>query len=541
MIADVDALLGGTLEHTWEGKSATPTTREGGSVTAAEAAAERLPAAVSGHEGGKTCLKSAIEIGKITGDEATTLDILRRVYNPRCLPPWSDAELEHKASEAHKKIAESEARTASTRSGLAPARERLAAQKAEAPEPPETNLVPVAGDPQLDSGPKGAILKTVTNVLRVLEFYGWEKCIRLDSVRGRIVVCGINPEHADIPDGMWQDVYTTEVRRLCERHNLLVEKGVAADAIEMHAHRFRFNSMHEWLTQCAANWDGVPRVDGALRTYWRVEDAHADMISRVWLLSMVARMLEPGCEVQTCLVMLSDQGYGKSRSLKALVSPTWFSDSPLMMGDKDAAQALRGKVLWELGENVIATKKSADEIKAFLSQPFDTYRESYGRTTIDVPRTCTFVITANPLGAVLHDPTGARRFMPVHVGLVDVDGILRDREQLFGEACSRLLAGEDFFLTREEAALLAPANEAIGEHDAWEDVIEAWLAKRPNPEAPCTWREITHPQSGALPKQAVDVDPRMQARIAACMRRLGWERVVRRVEGSNTRVYVKRG
>ncbi len=142
---DVDALLAMPLEHAWQGAqkvthgdvSSTPTD----ALARAEAAARLAPPAMQDGTAGVTCLRAALAIAKITRDEATTLDVLVRVYGPLCLPPWNDAtgELTHKASEAHKLIERDEAALAPTTSALDRHREAHAADWAHAPADPPAN------------------------------------------------------------------------------------------------------------------------------------------------------------------------------------------------------------------------------------------------------------------------------------------------------------------------------------------------------------------------------------------------------------------
>lgn len=59
--------------------------------------------AVSGQGGHRATFKAACALARGFGlDEATTFAMLRDHYNPRCVPPWSDRDLLHKARQAQR-------------------------------------------------------------------------------------------------------------------------------------------------------------------------------------------------------------------------------------------------------------------------------------------------------------------------------------------------------------------------------------------------------------------------------------------------------
>lgn len=223
-------------------------------------------------------------------------------------------------------------------------------------------------------------------------------------------------------------------------------------------------------------WDQSPRIDEWLIRFLGVDDTpYARSVGRKWLISAVARAYRPGTKVDTLLVLEGPQGKGKSTALRFLVpEPTWFSDTPIDIGNKDAFVSIRGKWIYELAELASLRKTDLDKMKAFFSAPADSYRPPYGREQITVPRTCIFAGTVN-LGEYLHDSTGARRFWPVRVGAIDLGALIAERDQLWAEAVSVF---KDW-LSRD-----APQSECLW----WPAPEEVTVFEKEQAE-----REVTHP------------------------------------------------
>lgn len=71
-------------------------------VEAARRYLESAPPAVEGEHGDETTFKTAARCVREFGlTIATTFELMRDVYNPRCIPPWSDEELLQKVENAH--------------------------------------------------------------------------------------------------------------------------------------------------------------------------------------------------------------------------------------------------------------------------------------------------------------------------------------------------------------------------------------------------------------------------------------------------------
>ena len=91
-----------------------------------------------------------------------------------------------------------------------------------------------------------------------------------------------------------------------------------------------------------------------------------------------------------------------------------FFDDEIVIGDKDAAQVLRGKWVIELGELSALSRHDLAATKAYITRAVDSYRPSFGRVSRDFPRRCVFTASTNE-AEYLKDPTGNRRFWPVPV------------------------------------------------------------------------------------------------------------------------------
>jgi putative DNA primase/helicase len=246
-------------------------------------------------------------------------------------------------------------------------------------------------------------------------------------------------------------------------------------ALIRHAHDNTYDPVRDYLDN--VKWDNKPRVDAWLQTYMGAP-AHEilSVFGAKFLIGAVARIYEPGCQMDNALVFEGKQGAGKTTAVAALFGRENMISSISDFKSKEASIALQGRWVAEIAELAALKKSDITEAKKFITETVDQYRPTFGKAIIDRPRRCVFIGTTNE-NKYLQDQTGNRRWWPVPCGQVDVAGITKDRDQLWAEAVHRFNAGEPWWITDRE--ILSKAETVQSDralHDPWEDQIDAWLA-----------------------------------------------------------------
>ncbi|WP_232478999.1 VapE domain-containing protein [Roseomonas rosulenta] len=339
----------------------------------------------------------------------------------------------------------------------------------------------------------------------------------------------------------WGDADDVRCAEWLQRHEINVPPVVVGRSVVAVARNIRVHPVRDYLTALA--WDGTPRLDAWAVTYLGAADTPLNRaMAPLWMISAVARIMRPGCKADHMLILEGPQGIRKSTALKVLASEPWFTDELAELGSKDAAQQMRGVWIIEMAELDAMGQADVSRIKAFLSRTTDRYRPPYERYVVTVPRQCVLAGTVNP-DTYLRDETGNRRFWPVRCGAIDLDGLRRDRDQLWAEAVARFKAGAPWWLDdRELVALAGVEQEARYQADAWDARIERWLVcekQRVNVGSGQyeDWQDryvprrapLTDVSIGEILEQAFGLEPAKwgrseQMRVSAFLKARKWER-----------------
>lgn len=299
-------------------------------------------------------------------------------------------------------------------------------------------------------------------------------------------------------------------------------------------HRVRGSSRHcvrEWLQSLA--WDRVDRIGLAFEDHWGVEtgddqpEAYVRAASANFFIGLVARVMRPGCQLDTMVVFEGEQGIRKSTALRILGGP-WYATSSDSASHKDFFQSLKGKWLVEVSELESFSKTEVTRVKSVISTPVDRYRSSYGRTPADHPRQCVFAGTTNADNWG-RDETGLRRFWPVRCGLINATALAASRDLLFAEAVVRYHERHSWWEmpTRATARVQADRQE---EHP-WTPTVLAYLLDK---------REATVDEilQGPLKVAVPVITMKSSHDVGRILRLSGWTKVTARRAGQLGKVWV---
>ncbi len=371
------------------------------------------------------------------------------------------------------------------------------------------------------------------NVATILQHHpDWAGIIALNIFHLRIEATRVPPWHAlDAPTdpkaGPWTDGDTARLANwfartwICGMRPINPSAKTLEPSIVVAAEANSYHPVRDYLN--GLEWDSNPRLDTFAANYLGGElTPYACAVGAAFLIGCVARVMQPGCKLDTCIVLEGKQGKFKSTALEVL-GGEWFADSKLPIGEKDGMQALAGVWLYELGELASFGKADVETIKAFMSSRKDHYRPSYGKHAIDVPRQTAFAGTTNA-GQYLQDETGGRRFNPLKTGDINIVALRADRDQLWAEALHRYRGGSPWWL---DDALTAPEQADRLVVDEWEGRIAVYLRIRTSTTVDAILSDLIFhdvDKDGGARNSLGKWEQKHANRVARCLGSLGWYR-----------------
>jgi len=404
---------------------------------------------------------------------------------------------------------------------------------------------PPPGHPALDEVPSDDTgIQIAVNWRSVLEYSGKSPLCNLDNV---VRVLENDPEfvgkiwYDEFVDSIittwhgdarkWIDVDDTNLQLYMQRSIGLskVTEQMAHAAVKLAAFRNIKNECKEYL--CSRVWDTQQRLNYVMAEAFGADPCtYSSDVGRCWFISMVARVLNPGCKVDTVPVLEGKQGKGKSTAL-GIIGGKWFTECHESVLTKDFYGVLDGYMLVEISEMHSFKKAEVDRVKGIISCRVDRYRSSYGRNTQDHPRKTVLACTTNR-DDWQNDDTGARRFWPILCKDINLEWLENNRDQLFAEAVHLYKLGVCWWdVNTEDQERETNARRDV---DSWEPLINDWLTARGRDKV-----TITEVLKECLQIEIGQHDQRLQKRVGRALRALGWDKGTVRIEGIPTKGWMK--
>ncbi len=331
----------------------------------------------------------------------------------------------------------------------------------------------------LDFDKKGSVKSTARNIIAILENDPQLKNhIWQNLFNGFYYITGGLPW--DPKAAQWNNTDDANLRIYLEDQYGITGKDKIKDAFVAVATRHRVHPIRDYLN--SLQWDGVPRLDRLIIDYVGAEDNELNRImTRKHFTAAVARVMNPGCKYDYCLIIAGPEGIGKS-TLFNVMGGEWFSDSLVTMeGTKGMEQARNGWVI-ELPELGSIKRSDVEQVKAYITRQVDIYRPAYGSVVEQHPRQCIFCGTTNETYFLKGD-TGNRRFW-----VIEVDAkyrkypdfrsaMIADRDQIWAEAVQRYKDGEELRLSEALEKEIRQRQEAHNDNadDPLPEMVRSFL------------------------------------------------------------------
>ena len=370
-----------------------------------------------------------------------------------------------------------------------------------------------------------ARISNIVSVLGLADICGSH--LSLDQFQDAIMIAGRDEQWRPLTDSDYVSLRIwLETVGNCDP----ISHEMIRHAVALVAEQHKMDSAQIWLK--SLTWDGVPRIECFCPQYLGTFDTEYERAVGLYLwTALAARIADPGCQADMVPVLIGRQGVGKSTTVQSLVpSPDQYVELRLDEPDDVIARKLRGVLVAELAEMRGLRAADVDRVKAFITRRHERWVPKFKEFATNYARRSLIIGTTND-EEFLPPDTEHRRWLPLHVDIVNTDLIKRDREQLWAEgyACWQ----RHGIHWRGADTLAAPARQLAAMEDNWAEQIAQWLHDNP----------ADHYRMADIMTNAIGLDHRAatrahELRVARALHGLGYARRATRVRGRVTKVWM---
>ena len=214
---------------------------------------------------------------------------------------------------------------------------------------------------------------------------------------------------------------------------------------------YSFNPFKSYLHDLPA-WDGFDYIGEYLDLLPVKNKETAYLYFRRWMIGYVASLLIEEKVNQHVLVLIGNQGIGKTTWLNSLVPEElmlYAHNGLVDPKNKDTYVYLSECCLIIMDELDSIGKQDVGRLKDIITKPRILVRKPYKHSAEAMPRRASFAASVNHM-QFLHDTTGSRRFLCIELeGDINMNHVL-DINKVFSQALALFRAGNSFGLTKKK-------------------------------------------------------------------------------------------
>ena len=275
------------------------------------------------------------------------------------------------------------------------------------------------------------------------------------------------------------DNWVSKVRYWFDSHGWEpMRKETINDAIAVVVNENQKDSAQEWLL--SLEWDGVSRLDEFARRIHADNFDYAHAVSRYWWSGMAGRIMKPGCQLDSVIILYGEQGLQKSSLLRVMAPEIAGQDTraecsiQTIMGEGEkSGRALRGIIITELDEFSTSKYSDKEPLRSAITRRSERLVPKWKEHAVVYQRRNIFVATTN-IEDMLSDDTGERRYLPLTITQeIDLEWVRMNKEQLWAEARS-LFTGTGV-AWKEAQARVAEVHKLHKSVDAWDMMVADYV------------------------------------------------------------------
>jgi len=305
----------------------------------------------------------------------------------------------------------------------------------------------------------------------------------------------------------WEPVSSQMAREVMHLAAMTAQTNVAASWLETH------------------QWDGTDRLADFLKAFGVTVTPYTLAVARYWWTGLAGRLIEPGCQADSIIVLIGGQGLGKTRGLNA-IAPEICGQRTVreitineLLSPDSSARVMRGTIVANMDEMRSVSKKEAADVKAALSRSVESYIPKYLESRSTFGRVGLVFGTGND-EEILDDTTGHRRYLMLTVeSRVDIEWLNINMPQMWAQGAAEFRSSG---IAWEQAAALSPeVAKAFEVVDVWYEPIKRYADTMNNCDL--TASQILEHAVGVSTDKMTN---QLKARVGKVMKQIGWTQTV---------------